>query len=287
LLTFEDAWKAAGVQEGSPQSGAVVGGSQRLAQCYSKVFGCISDIIHKVRRCLDVHKHRVADWRPVYIVLRVLQKRARTVEQMWTHWLSARLAEQERLAFAQRLPEVAPLTAPTSPKLASSAVSAASGSAAISAAAVDAAATIANVVAAITGGAASTPAASSTANSAGQEKMNGPALAPSDALSKVAQAALEGSQHEEKSAHEATSSSASAGDDAEWILKALSGEFTESEWESPADTDTGAAGPGEGATSRGVVRKTAAGVTTQVRGDSGILSARHMQLLEEVIYVLT
>lgn len=212
-----------------------------------------------------------------------LQKRARTVEQMWTHWLSARLAEQERLAFAQRPPPVAPLTASTAQLLAPTGVAGASGSAAISAAAVDAAATIVNVVAAITGGGGPAPAAASTATATGPENPKGPVLGQSGTVSEDAQAAPTEDQHDHKSAHEATSSSASAGDDAEWILKALSGEFTESEWESPADT--GAAEPGEEAASRGVVRKTAAGVTTQVRGDSGILSPRHMQLLEEVSVV--
>lgn len=60
VLTFEDAWKAAAEQEGSPQGGAGAGGSQRLAQCYSKVFGCLNDIIHKVRFCPGggMHSHR-------------------------------------------------------------------------------------------------------------------------------------------------------------------------------------------------------------------------------------
>jgi hypothetical protein len=284
------------------------------------------------------------------------QKRPRTVEQMWTQWLSAKLEEQERAAAASRGPPLPPpssgaaaaggggAVAPGTVRGSNSSGSggsliasgggtptpavpreaAGSGVGAlvtldttpISTAAVEAAEAIASAVTAIANSVmhptAAGPTGSAGSNSAADGTKPAAPMKPAGAPEGTDPAAAEEGL-----------------DDADWILKAVSSaDFKDSEWEDPdldlpshggsthsahsahglqsahssthsmhsahskQSTRSAAAGPaltmngtaeGEGeALGPAVVSKRAAGVTTQVRGRSGILTAAQIQQLEEV-----
>lgn len=172
------------------------------------------------------------------------------MERVWTHWLSARLAEQERIAAAQSQQRQSSgmTSAHTTRTSSSNNMLKIEQGVAISDAAVEAAATIATTVAAITSSKSAT--AQTDTTSEDPVKTNPQVSVMVD-------------------------------EDTAWMRQPVSEDFAESEWES---TDFGNSNNDKINQNDGEVAKCVSGVTTKVRGISSILSAEQIQKLEEVCY---